>query len=86
MEKILKISKIVYGTRETPIYALEVYEVYRGKGNGKKSFIMMEEELKRLGFSIASLRVFEKNEVAIKLYDSLGYKQVSRIIKKEIVD
>lgn len=67
---------------EVFIYAFEISEEYRGKGFGKKGFSLMEEELKKLGFSIIKLHVFEQSKVAINLYNSVGYKQVSRIMKK----
>lgn len=50
---------------------------YWGKGVGKTAMKLLEEECKKIGYNKIELGVFEFNERALKLYKSLGYKQIA---------
>lgn len=54
---------------------------YRGKGYSK---LLMEEALKEFrknGYSDVRLNVYSHNEKAIKLYEKMGFKDVSKFMK-----
>jgi ribosomal protein S18 acetylase RimI-like enzyme len=54
---------------------------YRGKGYSK---LLMEEALKEFrknGYSDVRLNVYSHNEKALKLYEKMGFKDVSKFMK-----
>ncbi len=51
----------------------------RGKGVGRQAMKWCEELARELGCGRIELGVFEFNEVARKLYESLGYVEFARI-------
>lgn len=63
-------------TKEGFIYNLEVFKKYRGKGYGRK---IMEYVLDN--YDATDLTVDPDNEIAIKLYKSLGFK-----FKRKVID
>jgi len=54
-------------------------ESARGKGVGFHAIRYLEEEIKRQGLKRIELGVFEFNTNAIKLYQSMEYKEIARI-------
>jgi ribosomal protein S18 acetylase RimI-like enzyme len=54
---------------------------YRGKGYSK---LLMEEaikEFKNSGYSDVRLNVYAHNQKAMKLYEQMGFKDVSKFMK-----
>ncbi|SIS49620.1 GNAT family N-acetyltransferase [Salimicrobium flavidum] len=51
----------------------------RGKGIGYQAINYIEEEVRRKGLKRIEIGVFEFNEQALKLYRSMGYKEIARI-------
>lgn len=62
--------------KETPSFAISLYEEYRGKRIGTKLMKEMLKLLKEKGYSKASLSVQKKN-YAVKMYENVGFKIVS---------
>ena len=60
---------------ETPSFAISLYKEYRGQGIGTKLMTGMLEELKRNGYTRASLAV-QKANYAVKMYEKAGFKTV----------
>jgi ribosomal protein S18 acetylase RimI-like enzyme len=60
------------------ICGVAVYEKFRGKGVGTAFMDIAEIKANELGLTKLSLIVFEENKGAKKLYDRLGYYEVSR--------
>ena len=60
---------------ETPSFAISLYKEYRGQGIGTKLMTRMLEELKRNGYTRASLAV-QKANYAVKMYEEAGFKTV----------
>ena len=60
------------------ICGVAVFERFRGKGVGKAFMDLAEIKARQAGFTKISLIVFEENTGAKKLYDKLGYIEVSR--------
>ncbi len=63
-------------------------DAQRGKGLGKKMLVAaLEYAFKTLGAREVSIGVFEQNESALSLYNSLGFKETAResrtFLKKE---
>lgn len=54
-------------------------EIGRGRGIGYQALQYLEEQIKLQGLKRIELGVFEFNTNAIKLYQKLGYKEITRI-------
>lgn len=85
-KKIIGITTIEVGkNRESHvgILGITIRKEYRGMGLGKK---LMKEIIrlsrKRLKIKLIRLSVFEKNKIAIKLYEKFGFKKVAKIPKQ----
>jgi ribosomal protein S18 acetylase RimI-like enzyme len=66
------------------IYNIEVDETFRGRGYGREAMRLAEEEAKRHGLRALALNVFGHNQVARGLYRSLGYRETSIRMKKDL--
>lgn len=66
------------------IYDLSVDEVFRGRGYGRAAMQLAEVEARRNGLHTLGLNVFGHNTVARALYDSLGYRETSIQMRKEL--
>ncbi|MGQ4891173.1 MAG: ribosomal protein S18-alanine N-acetyltransferase [Candidatus Njordarchaeia archaeon] len=67
------------------IVSIAVHPAFRGIGIGKAMMIKAEEDLKKLGCYRVYLEVRVSNDVAIKLYKSLGYR-IFRVIPRYYAD
>jgi ribosomal protein S18 acetylase RimI-like enzyme len=56
------------------VYAVEVHEGHRGKGYGRAAMIIGERATLDAADTHLALNVFGQNQVAIKLYNSMGYR------------
>ena len=56
------------------IYEVFIEERYRGKGYGKSLMLLLEEKARELGLQSLGLHVFGSNQVARKLYETIGYE------------
>lgn len=70
--------------RQAWVYDIEVEASQRGKGYGRAIMLAFEAEARRLGASSLGLNVFGYNDVASKLYQSLGFKPVSTQMSKPL--
>jgi ribosomal protein S18 acetylase RimI-like enzyme len=66
------------------VYAIEIDEEFRGRGRGRAAMVFAEEEAKRLGIAKVALNVFGGNEVARRLYRSLGYQETAIHMEKRV--
>ncbi len=62
------------GLRHGFVYDIFVKEEFRGKGIGKMLMEKAESYCRERGYSRLLLMVAVKNETAIRLYDSMGFK------------
>lgn len=60
------------------IMALAVYPEFQGSGIGQRLMAEAEAVGRAEGFKVMSLNVFAQNTGAVRLYESLGYKEVAR--------
>ncbi|MGY8994960.1 MAG: N-acetyltransferase family protein [Alphaproteobacteria bacterium] len=60
------------------IMAVAVYPEFQGSGIGKHLIAEAESAARAKGFKQMSLNVFAENQGAVRLYESLGYKEVAR--------
>lgn len=58
---------------ETPSFSVSLYAQYRGRGIGGAMMRQMLDELRRAGYSCASLSV-QKENPAVRLYERLGFR------------
>jgi ribosomal protein S18 acetylase RimI-like enzyme len=61
------------------VYGVEVRPEARGKGYGRAAMLVGEEAARAAGDGYIGLNVFGHNDVAIRLYESLGYDVVDQI-------
>jgi ATP-dependent Clp protease ATP-binding subunit ClpC len=66
------------------LYDINVDEEVRGRGYGRALMLRFEEEAGARGYARAGLNVFGDNAVARRLYESLGYRESSRQLHKDL--
>ena len=66
------------------IYDISVDQPFRGRGYGRAAMRLAEEEAQRHGLRALALNVFGHNTVARALYASLGYRETSVQMRKEL--
>lgn len=66
------------------IYDVRMHESQRGKGYGRSTMMLVEEEAKRRGLDTIALNVFGGNVVARNLYRSLGYDEIAIWMTKRV--
>ena len=66
------------------VYAIEIDEEFRRRGLGRAAMVFAEEEAKRLGIAKIALNVFGGNEIARRLYLSLGYRETAIHMEKPV--
>ncbi len=67
-----------FGRKVTSINDIIINESRRGEGLGKTQMMCVEQESKKAGAKRIRLHVFQRNELARKLYESMGF-QISSI-------
>lgn len=66
------------------VYDISLDSSYRGKGLGKKTMLLLEEEVKKLGLKSIGLHVFAHNQVALNLYQELDFKITNYLMAKDL--
>jgi len=85
-----RVGHLWVGERENPrgrvlwIYDVFVKEAFRGRGFGRDAMVLAEGEARRRGLDRVSLNVFGGNEVARRLYRSLGYNEIAVVMTKDV--
>lgn len=72
------------GRRVMYIYDVEIDEAHRGKGYGRVAMELAEQEAHALGIGRIELNVFGGNDVARRLYRSVGYVETSVQMAKDL--
>ncbi len=70
--------------RKAFICDIIVEEELRGKGYGRSTMLLVEQEAKKLGLKQIGLHVFAFNERAVGLYQSLGYLTTDLTMEKSL--
>lgn len=80
------VGTVFLGSREGGawLYDITIAERERGRGYGRAAMLVLEDEVRGLGFQALSLNVWGGNEVARSLYRSLGFAEVSVGMKKNL--
>lgn len=68
------------GEKTAVIHRLCVSSFQQGKGWGKRTVQLAEQELMKLGYTCVRLDAFSQNPFALHLYESLGYEKVGAIL------
>lgn len=85
-----RVGHLWFARRTTPggeiayLFDIAVVESARGRGYGRGLMERLEEEVAALGLGRIELNVFGHNEVARRLYEDLGYVEMSRQLFKEL--
>lgn len=66
------------------IYDITVDEAVQGQGYGRAAMQLAEAEARRHGLHALTLNVFGQNAIARGLYSSLGYRETSVQMRKEL--
>jgi ribosomal protein S18 acetylase RimI-like enzyme len=66
------------------IYDVEIDEAFRGRGLGRAAMELAEQEARRRDLRRIELNVFGGNDVARRLYQSLGYAETSVQMAKNL--
>jgi len=66
------------------IWDVFVEPTERGRGLGREAMQLAEEEGRRRGVDRVELNVFGGNEVARRLYGSLGYEEIAVMMGKQL--
>ncbi|MFC0504300.1 GNAT family N-acetyltransferase [Micromonospora costi] len=72
------------GSGRAWIHNIEVYPEHRGRGYARRMIQLVEAELARLGVPELGLNVFGSNTVAIRLYESLGFRVTAQQMAKPV--
>ena len=63
---------------------IEIDPEHRGRGLGRDTMLLAEEEARRLGRTRIKLNVFARNAVARALYLSLGFEEMAIQMSKAV--
>jgi ribosomal protein S18 acetylase RimI-like enzyme len=66
------------------VYDVTVDEADRGRGYGRAIMRAFEDQARERGYARVGLNVFGDNEIARRLYESLGYGEVARQMTKDL--
>lgn len=66
------------------VYAVEVDDVFRGRGYGREAMLLAETEARAQGMRSLGLNVHGSNSIARSLYSSLGYHVTTQQMKKTL--
>lgn len=66
------------------IFDITIDAAHRGQGYGRQAMLLIEEKARELGLTQIGLHVFAKNNIARKLYESLGYETKSLNMTKNL--
>ncbi|WP_136625295.1 GNAT family N-acetyltransferase [Dictyobacter kobayashii] len=72
------------GRRGAFVYDIRIEEAYRHQGYGSQAFREMEMKVRALGASQIGLHVFGHNQVALEMYQKLGYVATNISMVKEL--
>jgi len=66
------------------VYDIEIDPEHRGRGLGRDTMLLAEEEARLRGRRRIKLNVFARNTVARALYRSLGFEEMAVQMAKEV--
>ena len=85
-----RVGVLWFARRSTPagdiayLFDIQVEEAMRGRGFGRRLMELLEDRAAALDLRRIELNVFGHNEVARRLYEELGYVEMSRQLFKEL--
>ncbi|MFJ1705186.1 GNAT family N-acetyltransferase [Kitasatospora sp. NPDC088346] len=80
----LRQSTLPDGSPLAWVMVVQVDEEHRGRGYGRGLMLLAERECLAAGVHDLGLNVFSRNEVAVALYASLGYRTTLRVLGKQL--
>ena len=81
-----RVGTVFVGVRDGGawLYDITIDAEERGRGYGRAAMLALEDEVRRLGYDRVALNVWGGNEVARRLYRSLGYSEDSVHMSKPL--
>jgi len=73
-----------HGQSHAFLYDLEIGDAHRGRGLGRRAMKLIQAEARAQGHERIVLNVFGGNDVARRLYRSLGYREVAVTMAKDL--
>ncbi|WP_416723326.1 GNAT family N-acetyltransferase [Bacillus stercoris] len=70
--------------KEAFIYSFGLYEAFRGKGLAQLALQKLDERARELGAERLALHVFAHNEIAVYLYQKMGYAMTNIRMRKQL--
>jgi ribosomal protein S18 acetylase RimI-like enzyme len=77
-------ERVMDGRTTAYLYSIDIDESQRGHGYGREAMVAFEHEAAKRGLRVITLNVFGGNDVARRLYRSLGYGEDSVQMTKVI--
>lgn len=77
-------ERVMDGRTTAYLYSIEIDESQRGHGYGRDAMLAFEQEAAKRGLHHVTLNVFGGNDVARRLYRSLGYGEDSVQMTKQL--
>ncbi|WP_340026203.1 GNAT family N-acetyltransferase [Paenibacillus sp. FSL K6-1096] len=72
------------GVREAFIYDIYIFEPFQGRGYGKQTLLLLDEEARKLKVAKIGLHVFGHNERAFGLYKKMGFQVTDITMSKTL--
>lgn len=72
------------GVREAFIYDIYIFEPFQGRGYGKQTLLLLDEEARTLNVAKIGLHVFGHNERAFALYKKMGFQVTDITMSKTL--
>lgn len=66
------------------VWWVQTYEPYRGKGYGRQLMELCDRLAKENSATALGLQVFANNPIARSLYNSVGYKEMTIVMQKDL--
>lgn len=70
--------------KEAFIYSFGLYEAFRGRGLAQLALQTLDERARELGAERLALHVFAHNEIAVHLYEKMGYAMTNIRMRKQL--
>ncbi len=73
-------------THRAYIYDIEIDAAHRRHGYGEQALSALEERMRSQGVMRIALNVFGDNDVAMRLYQRVGYRTLATMMQKELAE
>ena len=75
-----------FNARIAYVFGIDVWPAHQRRGHGRRAFVALEDEVRRLGLAGIALHVFGHNTGAQALYAKLGFQPTNISLYKAVGD